>query len=640
MDYISEYCVSAAMGNVVLAVMYFLKRNYSTRHNRLFLNMILINLAASVLNTVSIHTILHPANFSPFVRLFVNLGYLWFYSLLASMFLLYVDSLTRIPRLKKPIQAVFFIVPALNTVLMVVSNWTGWIAYFDEELVYRRGILHPVLYVTAYGEILCALVLFILSVRKFNRYQIVSVVCFILGNLAAQLFQLLYPRYVISNFINMLSLFFLFTAFENQAYYLYRTTMCFNRHAFISTIRRLQKKETPYQVIALRLNHIQDSAVTAQRSTVDQLITRVAERLYHAFPGKVYALPNDCFTIVREGTDETRSNTALDKVRHCFAEPFTVTVQKSPESVHLLPLVQTLTVTKHFPNGYELLEHLERADCFSRQTLSDEEIDIMLESMRREQQMLHTIDCALEDHDFQMWYQPILDVSTGEYHSAEALIRLKNEQGRFVDPEELIRTAEKHGRISAVGLYVFETVCRMIRDRDLCRLGMDCVEINLSPRQLGDPELADQFLALIRQYGIPAGSVNLEITETAEITQIEKEQMISFVEHMEAEGVTFSLDDYGSGFATIGTLLSYPVQIVKFDKSILWRAMAEPSAMTLLQTSLSAVRGIGRKALVEGVETAEMEAVLRENHVDYLQGYYYAHPLPEEDFIRFIREHR
>ena len=180
----------------------------------------------------------------------------------------------------------------------------------------------------------------------------------------------------------------------------------------------------------------------------------------------------------------------------------------------------------------------------------------------------------------------------------------------------------------------------MIRDRDLCRLGVDCVEINLSPRQLGDPELADQFLALIRQYGIPAGSVNLEITETAEITQIEKEQMISFVEHMEAEGVTFSLDDYGSGFATIGTLLSYPVQIVKFDKSILWRAMAEPSAMTLLQTSLSAVHGIGRKALVEGVETVEMEAVLRENHVDYLQGYYYAHPLPEEDFIRFIREHR
>ena len=111
------------------------------------------------------------------------------------------------------------------------------------------------------------------------------------------------------------------------------------------------------------------------------------------------------------------------------------------------------------------------------------------------------------------------------------------------------------------------------------------------------------------------------------------------MERMRSEGVAFSLDDYGSGFATIGTLLTYPVDLVKFDRDILWKAMTEPSAMTLLKTSLSAVRGIGKKAVVEGVETKEMEQVLRQNDCDCLQGFLFSRPLPEKDFIRFIQEH-
>ena len=179
----------------------------------------------------------------------------------------------------------------------------------------------------------------------------------------------------------------------------------------------------------------------------------------------------------------------------------------------------------------------------------------------------------------------------------------------------------------------------MIRDRDLRSLGIHCVQVNLSPRQLRDPKLADDLLSLIRRYGLSADSVNLEITETAEITPAEKEQMVSFMDSMRAEGVTFSLDDYGSGFATIGTLLTYPVNIVKFDRSILWEAMKNPSAMTLLKTSLSAVKGIGKKAVVEGVEDAEMENMLRQNSCDYLQGFLFSRPLPEEKFITFVREH-
>lgn len=639
MLYIQEYCIAAALGTLTLAFMYFLKRNYATRSNRIFLAMIGLNLFSSLLNILSIHTISYPWNYSPFVRTAVNLGYLMFYNLLACTFLLYADSLTRIPRFRKPVALGFGAAVMLTALLIFLSPFTRWIAYFDDSLTYRHGVLHPLLYIISYSCMAWSVFLFVRSARKFSRYQLISLICFILGIAVTQIFQTVFPRYVINNFVITLALFFLFIAFENQAYYLFRKTQCFNRYAFISTIRRLQKRRIPYQMTALRLDHMQDSPVMTRRSSADQLATLMAERLYHSCPGKVFALSNDCFAVVMETRSRHFSTALPDKVQACFAEPFTVTVREEPESIQLSPQIQAMNITEHFPAAYELLEHFSRADSFLHRTISDDEIDTLLGSLRREQMLLRLIDDALKNQKFQVWYQPILDLSTGETHSAEALIRLIDEKEGFISPEDLIRTAEKYGRINAVGLYVFEAVCRTIRDRGLIGLGMEMIEINLSPRQIRNPNLAEQMLALIHEYNVPPQAINLEITETAEITLAEKEQMAAFMNRLKEEGISFSLDDYGSGFATISSLLTYPVDLVKFDRDILWHAMKNTSAMTVLETSLSTVLGIGKKALVEGVETEEMKQLLVKNRSNYLQGYLFSRPLPEEDFIQFIRKH-
>ncbi len=640
MQFISEYCTAAAIGTGVLFAMYFLKKNYQTLHNRLFFCMILVNLLSSVLNIVSIGTITCPWNYSAFVRLLVNLGYLWLYNLLAGLFLLYMDNLTRIPQIMKPVRILLLSVHLLETVLILTSPLTNWIAYFDGDLVYRRGVLHPLLYVISYTELLISIILFAVRRKRFNRYQKISIFTFAVLGYAAQLFQILYPRYVVCNFVTTMSLFFLFVAFENQAYYLFQTTQCYNRHSFVSHIRFLQKRKIPYQAVAVHMNYIQTASVAARPSMIDQLTVLLAERVYRAFPGKVYVLSNEIFAVITESPSRQWDAEMPEKVRACFAEPFTIHRNKEMETIQISPQIQVITVTDHFPNGFAFIDYLSEAANYSQSVLSDRDVDAAVEPMLREQNMLRLIDSALEKRAFQVWYQPILNVSRGEYLSAEALIRLKDRNGNFVNTEELIRVAEKNGRINAVDMYVFEEVCRMIRDRDIRQLGVEVIEVNLSPRQLRDPKLADNLLELIRRYGLSPASINLEITETAEITRTDKERVVSFVERMKAEGFTFSLDDYGSGFATIGTLLTYPVDFVKFDCSILWKAMTDPSAMTLLETSLSAVRGIGKKAVVEGVETPEMEQMLRKNGCDYLQGFLFSRPVPEEDFIRFIREHR
>lgn len=639
MQYVGEFCIAAVIGTVVLFALYFLKRNYDTPHNRLFFLMVVVNLLASAANIVSIHSIDNPTQYSPFVRDLVNLGYLWLYNLMAGVFLLYADNVTKIPRLKTPVRVFFFSVLLLETCLIFTSSSTKLIAYFDDALVYCRGILHPLLFAIAYAEIIIGLLCFACCRKRFSHYQEVAVFWFAAVLFFAQIYQIIFPRYVIGNYMATLGLFFLFIAFENHAYYLFQTTMCYNRYAFFITVRRLQKRKAPYQIASLRMDYIQTSAVASRPSTIDQLTVLLAERMDRAFPGKVYVLSNECFAIIEEGADSRWDQSARGKIQECFAEPFAITREGKTETTRISPQIRTIHVTEHFPDGYALLDFLSGTESISSADLSDDIVDTALESARHEQKILHLIDKALENRTFQVWYQPILDIAGGTYRSAEALIRMRDGNGSFVNPEELIRIAEKNGRIDAVGLYVFEEVCRLLRDRDTKLRGVNCIEVNLSPRQLRNPALADNLLALIRQYGIPAEAINLEITETAETTPAEREQMVSFMERMREEGVAFSLDDYGSGFATIGTLLTYPVDIVKFDRDILWKAMTEPSAMTLLRTSLSAVRGIGKKAVVEGVETKEMEQMLRENDCDYLQGFLFSRPRPEKEFVRFISEH-
>ncbi len=639
MQYVGEFCVAAVIGTVVLFALYFLKRNYDTPHNRLFFLMVVVNLLASAFNIVSIHSIDNPTQYSPFVRDLVNLGYLWLYNLMAGVFLLYADNVTKIPRLKTPVRVFFFSVLLLETCLIFTSSSTKLIAYFDDALVYCRGILHPLLFAIAYAEIIIGLLCFAYCRKRFSHYQEVAVFWFAAVLFFAQIYQIIFPRYVIGNYMATLGLFFLFIAFENHAYYLFQTTMCYNRYAFFITVRHLQKRKAPYQIASLRMDYIQTSAVASRPSTIDQLTVLLAERMDRAFPGKVYVLSNECFAIIEEGADSRWDQSARGKIQECFAEPFAITREGKTETTRISPQIRTIHVTEHFPDGYALLDFLSGTESISSADLSDDIVDTALESARHEQKILHLIDKALENRTFQVWYQPILDIAGGTYRSAEALIRMRDGNGSFVNPEELIRIAEKNGRIDAVGLYVFEEVCRLLRDRETKLRGINCIEVNLSPRQLRNPALADNLLALIRQYGIPAEAINLEITETAETTPAEREQMVSFMERMREEGVAFSLDDYGSGFATIGTLLTYPVDIVKFDRDILWKAMTEPSAMTLLRTSLSAVRGIGKKAVVEGVETKEMEQMLRENDCDYLQGFLFSRPRPEKEFVRFISEH-
>ena len=168
--------------------------------------------------------------------------------------------------------------------------------------------------------------------------------------------------------------------------------------------------------------------------------------------------------------------------------------------------------------------------------------------------------------------------------------------------------------------------------------GVNYIEINLSPVQCRQVNLVDSLVGMMREYDISPEKINLEITETAQLEGAEMMKLTGIMNRLHNYGVTFSIDDFGSGFAAIDYLVRLPVDLVKIDKGILWQAMEDKVAMMVLKHTIRMIKEVDKKIVVEGVETEEMVDLLVAEGCDYLQGYYFSKPIPQEQYLEFLRQ--
>ena len=245
------------------------------------------------------------------------------------------------------------------------------------------------------------------------------------------------------------------------------------------------------------------------------------------------------------------------------------------------------------------------------------------------------LDRAIREHHVEMYYQPIYDVRSGLFHSAEALARIIDPEYGFISPAVFIPAAEAEGFIIPIGDEVLDLVFRFISEHDLDALGLDYIEINLSVAQCMEGSLPDKIRALQQKYGVDPKRVNLEITETTfeNISNV----MLENVNKLIGMGYSFALDDYGIGYSNIQRINHIPLKLIKIDKSMLDEIFSESGRM-ILEYTARMMQGIGKQIVVEGAETGEVVDILKDMHCDYIQGFYFSKPLPEEAFVRYIGE--
>ena len=237
---------------------------------------------------------------------------------------------------------------------------------------------------------------------------------------------------------------------------------------------------------------------------------------------------------------------------------------------------------------------------------------------------------ALERHEFLLHYQPQVDAKTGRLVGAEALLRWQRNGGALVPPDEFIPVAERSSLILAIGNWVIESACRQIR------LWMDAgqpaprLAINVSARQFAAGDLDVVLHQALSRHRVPADCLEVELTESM---LMEKPQATeSMLRRLKAIGVSLALDDFGSGYSSLGYLQRFPIDTLKIDQSFVRSIGHGPDGSTIVDAIIGLARRLQLRVVAEGVETPEQADYLQRQGCDELQGYHFGRPLPLADF--------
>ena len=268
----------------------------------------------------------------------------------------------------------------------------------------------------------------------------------------------------------------------------------------------------------------------------------------------------------------------------------------------------------------------------------------LVQNRKRHTKILKIIrDAVDKQNGIEMYYQPIYDIENKKFTNFEALVRLKDDKTLgYVSPEEFIPLAEKNGLIMRLSDKIFNQVFNFVSSNSLSDKGVNHIEVNLSGLQSVDAALPSQMSQLLKKYGLNPSIVNLEITESIAITSsyMLKKNMAK----LKKIGCTFSMDDFGTGYSNLSQMAQTDYELIKIDKSLLWPCFdnknpVQKNAKIILENMITMILNLGKKIVVEGVETKEQLEYLEKLGVTFIQGYYFSKPLPADEFLKFLDEH-
>lgn len=258
----------------------------------------------------------------------------------------------------------------------------------------------------------------------------------------------------------------------------------------------------------------------------------------------------------------------------------------------------------------------------------------MVKNLRREEEIASLLKRRMKDQELEVWLQPIYYIDKKCFESCEALLRIRDDEGNFISPLEVIEVAEKKGLIDQVTDYVLNKVCQMVHRMKELNTDLEFIRINLSAHQLAQKNYAQVFLDTLEKNHVAPQSVGVEVTETLLIQSFDT--AISTLQTLRAHGVRVALDDFGSGYSSINYLYKLPIDTVKLDRELTVQIVESMEQKMFVSTIFKLAKIKRMEVLVEGVETEDVVRAVIAGEADCIQGYYFSRPLPPDEFERFM----
>ncbi len=524
--------------------------------------------------------------------------------------------------------------PMINTILISILPLEIKVVYDGlSKGLEISGLSFDIAYVCAFVYLVAIIVCIVAFGKRMNKWYRVSYIVSIVLWTCSTVSKFFTTITGVVSIAISLSLLVMFAIVENPLNHYNHKYNCFKNNYIIKYLNRLCQLKDSNFVVYIALKDTDKTVVNVDRmETLRHSLINTLNKLKDTI---VFITEEEEIVAVCSNIDEYDFYKRIIKelienyYKECSFKRYFKSISIFLENVIL------------FDDGDELMSYLEIEEDRKEVVLGhnvlfeiDEDEVIRLKT---EDKVKNDIIEAINDDRVEAFVQPVYSVKDNRIISAEALCRIRREDGEYMLPYQFIPISEKCGLDIAIGCRMTEKVCGIFSNPETKDL-FDSIDINLSVAHCEEADMASKIISIAKKYNVNPIKLNYEITESGFINKmanIEKN-----IKALTDYGFGFSLDDFGNGESNLNYLVTFPVDYIKLDMHMVWAYFENDKAKKIVQTVIKISHDNDLKVIAEGVETKEQYEELVKQGIDYIQGYYFYKPMPIGEYVKIIQKEK
>ncbi len=627
-----DFAIAAIPIQIILLLFYGVRRNLPIRQSFCFWLIMVANLTMTSADIISCEMNEIWMQFPLWVMYAIN--HVYFISFIIRGWALFAYTTESSHSYKNNnIFKIVTSIPAATAIILILSTpWTSAI-YTIAEDGYHNCSLYKAIYFSTYFYIIVSLLLVIKNWVNLSRRMRTGLLSFNLLLLFGIIIRKQFYHMLVTSYFSILSILIIFLTSENPDLYREKRTRLMNKDALDLIGLDYCERNVPFSLVTISIHNYEESKSVYGISQMNSVLKAVASWIQKSFPRcDAFYTRNGNYVLFIKG----HLNYTTEKVMERWKSEYDKFQRTYYGSVQIK--LSTMLLPDSIINGHEILAgdlaRYAMTNSYNENHRGNYVLsESMIEEVQKQKAIERAVKDAIADNRLEVYFQPIYSTKQGKVTGAEALARLSDPKLGFIPPLEFIPIAENNGDIIEIGRQIFEKVCIFIEKIDTKQLGIEFINVNLSPVQCMSHSLYKELAEIANRHKVPMELFDFEITESL----VEDYEMIHLqIAGLQSMGAELSLDDFGTGAANLTSLMNLPIHVVKVDMTFTQSYFAGKAAF--LPDLIRLFQNSNMEIVVEGIETKEMKDIIADMGCDYEQGFYFSKPIPPEEFVKYMEK--